>query len=105
MWLTFGPVSIDTKGLPALSSVYVAEVAGPGPMVLVLLLLDDKGGRRAVEKWARRLGVEVRDQISTLYDGDPTPREFCAVVEADGFRVKVYIRAAAEAPGISGGVS
>ncbi|MGH6654149.1 MAG: hypothetical protein ACRDVE_02955 [Actinocrinis sp.] len=95
MMLNFGPIKLDTKGMPAVADIHVNRPVSDDRPALVYLRLA--GGRRAdVEKWAKRLGTEVTEQINRLYEHDATPLEFCATVEADGFRVEVYTRAAAE---------
>ncbi|MGH6654520.1 MAG: hypothetical protein ACRDVE_04865, partial [Actinocrinis sp.] len=94
MMLNFGPIKLDTKGLPAVADIHVNRPVSEDRPALVYVRLA--GRRRAdVEKWAERLGAEVTEQINRLYEHDATPLEFCATVEADGFRVEVYTRAAA----------
>lgn len=100
MRLVFGPFKLDTEGMPAVSTVNVNPPAGADRPVIVYLALA--GGLRAdVEQWAKHLGTEVTEEISPLWPGDLTPLDICAAVEADGFRVEVYTRAAAPDGGAS----
>ena len=80
MRLQIGPIALDTKGLPRISSVgFYPELR----CVDVYLVGSE---RRAVQRWARRLGVAVTE--------DPAPagdwRYASAVLEMDGFRLEVH---------------
>lgn len=101
MMLNFGKIKLDTEGMPAVSDIHVNRPVSDGRPVLVYLHVA--GGRRAdVERWAERFGAEVTETVRPLYEHDPTPREFCATVEADGYRVEFYTRAEAA---VNGGAS
>lgn len=100
MRLSFGPFKIDTKGLPAISSIHVDRPVSDGRPVMVLIALDS-GKRAAVEKWAQRLGSQVTEELHPLYDGHSAPLDIHTVAESDGYRVEVYTRAAA--PAANGG--
>lgn len=94
MLLHFGSIRIDTKSMPAVSTISVHPPVGEGrPVLVYLALVSDK--RAAVEKWAARLGAPVTEQLRPLYEGDAKPLDISAVAEADGARVEVYTRAAA----------
>lgn len=93
MLLRFGSVQVDTKRLPAVLGVYVYPPVSEGQPVVVHITLVS-GKRAAVEKWAARLGVPVVEALRPLYEGDVSPLEVSAEVEADGYRVRAYIRTA-----------
>jgi hypothetical protein len=97
MNLVFGSIEIDTKGLPRPLVVNVGRPYTEGGPVWVHIALED-GKRSAVEKWAARLGVEVVESVRPIYTGDPMPLHIAAEVEADGYRVTVYIRTALAPP-------
>jgi hypothetical protein len=104
MHLKFGPIKIDTQGLPR---PLVVNVSGPhveGGRVYVQIALESTR-RPAVEKWATRLGVPVVETVRPIYPGDPIPLEIAAVLNKDGYQVTVYIRVALPAPGPAGGAS
>lgn len=96
MHLNFGSINLDTKGLPAVSTFCVFPPFCEGDSVTVHIVLDSRK-RAAVEKWAARLGAEVVEELRPLYEGDSTPLEFSTEVEADGYRIRVWTRAAAPA--------
>lgn len=102
MLLRFGSVQVDTKRLPAVLGVYVYPPVSEGQPVMVHLTLVSNN-RAAVEKWAARLGVQVVEALRPLYEGDVSPLEVSAEVEADGYRVRVYCRTAAPAPADTAG--
>jgi hypothetical protein len=81
MLLIFGKATVNTKGLPR---VAVVNFHGhDGGTVYVLL---ESRTRAAVEKWAKRLGVEVTES-----DGyRPDEREVSAETESDGYQLHVY---------------
>lgn len=102
MLLSFGPVQIDTRDLPAVYRIGVDSV-GADPLVRVdILLADDQ--RSAIARWAEHLGVPVVEhEVRPSYANDLLTRQLEAVLQAGGWRVRVWTRVAAKAPGPGGG--
>lgn len=101
MLLRFGSVQIDTKRLPAVNGLYVyPPVCEDAPVLVHITLVSNE--RAAVEKWAKQLGAPLVERLRPLYEGDVRPLEIAAEVEADGYRVRVYIRAAGPAEAAGG---
>jgi|SRR6185437_1583796 len=92
MQLQFGPIKIDTKGLPAIYWLHVFEqVDQDAPLHVDIMLAGNK--RAAVEKWAKRLGGQVTERDVPDSTGfDVHTREIEAVVERDGYRIAVWTR-------------
>jgi len=101
MRLCFGSIQIDTKGLPAVSSIYVhPPVSEDRPVLVHISLAGDQ--RAAVEKWAKRLGAPVVEELRPLYEGDRMPLEVSTSVESGGYKVSVWVRTAASAESAGG---
>jgi hypothetical protein len=96
MHLRFGPIEIDTKGLPPAFAINVDLPLGAGKPVAVDIFLA--GARRGtVQRWAKRLGVESTERdVPPAHPSDPLRREAEAVVEAGGYKVSVWTRFAAD---------
>jgi hypothetical protein len=86
-------LDIDLKGLPRIDSVSVYAL--DMPTVDAMLAVPN---RRGVERWAKRLGVEVTD---TLVPGTTATRHIAAVRERSGVRLEVWVRI--RVPGPDGG--
>lgn len=85
-------LDIDLKGLPAVHSVRVYAL--DMPTVDVMLAVAD---RRGVERWARRLGVQVDETPVSGTSG--AIRHIAAIREQRGIRFQVWIRVFADPDG------
>ena len=90
MRLNFDSFEFDAAGLPRVYSLRVTpNYTGTGPVIVSILL--DSCRRSAVEKWAKRLGVEVVDCKPHLHSGgDRVTYTYEATLQADGCRVRVW---------------
>lgn len=98
MLLMFGKKTIDTKGLPRVAVINSHGSSDGTTSVFVLL---ESRTLAAVEKWAKRLGVEVAEAAG--YSADE--REISAEAESDGNRLRVYTYVPVEPVESAGGAS
>jgi hypothetical protein len=98
MILMFGNATVNTKGLPRVS-VINSHGSGDGTVYTVVKL--EACTRAAVEKWAKRLGVEVTE--SDGYSADT--REVSAEAESNGYRLHAYTYVPAVPAEPTGGAS
>ena len=97
MHLNFGPIKIDTKGLPRIFQISV-DPSYPGERTTRVSILLSGDRRADVQRWAARLGVEVSErETRPLFPGDRWARRAEAVAEVPGFRVTVWTRIAPQA--------
>lgn len=80
-------LDVDTKGLPRIHSVVVyPPVAEGGPAIVEVMLAGSE--RRAVERWAKRLGVQATERP---LPGFPKFRTVEAVREQGGVRLRASV--------------
>lgn len=90
MLLNFGPIKIDTKGMPPVFSVNVYKPLGESRLVAVNLTLNSHT-RASVERWAKRLGAQITEEdVEPLTSSDVNTRRIKAVLESGGYRVTVH---------------
>lgn len=77
-------LDIDLKGLPRIDSVSVYAL--DMPTVDAMLAVPE---RRGVERWAKRMGVEVTD---TPVPGTSAMRHIAAVREKGAIRLEIWVR-------------
>jgi len=82
MLLMYGKATVDTRGLPRIA-VMNSHGSSDGTTLYVLLESRTRG---AVEKWAKRLGVEVVESGGS----SAGEREVRAEAESDGSQLHVY---------------
>jgi hypothetical protein len=98
MRLNFGPLEIDTRGLPEVFSIRAHPSYTVPDQVKISLFLNSTE-RSAVEEWAKYLGVEVVD--GKPYRANPDSewlQVFQATREVEDYRVRVWTMALADAP-------
>lgn len=98
MMLIFGKKTIDTKGLPRIAVINSQGFSDGTTCVFVLL---ESRTRVAVEKWAKRLGVDVAEAA----DYSAGEREISAEAESAGNRLCVYTYVPVEPVESAGGAS
>lgn len=96
MLLMFGKSTVDAKGLPRIAVINSHGSSDGTTCVLVLL---ESRTRAAVEKWAKRLGVEVAEAAG--YSAGE--REVSAEAESAGNRLRVYTYALVATSDAAGG--
>lgn len=96
MLLSFGEKTVDTTGLPRIAVISSYSLSDGTTCVMVLLA---SRARAAVEKWAKRLGVDVVEDAG----GCGWDSKVSAEAESDGYRLHVYTFTPATAASAAGG--
>ncbi len=95
MKITFGPITVDAKGLPPIDQIAVY----PANQEVIAYLVSTK--LRDIERWAKRLGVEAKesDPVSDHW------RRFSATVNKGGYLLRVETLVYTPNPEPAGGAS